>query len=171
VTVTESNEMNLTATRCGVCNHPDRAVFDAGMLAGTLSQADVARAVGCNKSTVSRHVKSHLLPAARDIVRADPALQVDILGEVRALIGTMKQHAEQASSEGNNWQAIRAFHSELRAELELLAKLLLVIAPTDDARLVQSREWVELRGLLLSTLRLFPEALEAVIVAIEAANA
>jgi len=160
----------LTALKCSVCKHPDRAMFDAGLVDGSLTQTAVADAVGCSRRSVGRHVKNHLVPMAKEIVRLDPTLQVDILYEVRNLISGTKQLAEEAEAGGHNWQQIRAYRAELRTELELLAKLFLVIAPTDEGELVRSKNWIELRGLLLITLAPHPKALEAVSMALEQFN-
>lgn len=71
VTYTEVLDMNssnhtlgrIDASRCSVCRHPDREALDRDLILKRLSQSEVARRVGVDRSTVSRHVKNHVVPA------------------------------------------------------------------------------------------------------------
>jgi hypothetical protein len=147
-----------TGRACLICSHPDRDMLDRELALERKSQAQVAREVGCNRSSISRHVKNHLLPAIRRKAGADPALaDLDILTELRNLYGRMKQHLKRAEKV-DNWQAIRAFHSEARQDLELLARLLGELQESQTVNVLMMPEWVTIRAVLLTALLPYPEA-------------
>ena len=52
----------IGASGCSVCRHPDREDLDRSLVLKRRTQADVARIVGVDRSTVSRHVKNHVMP-------------------------------------------------------------------------------------------------------------
>ena len=54
---------SVDASRCSVCRHADREDLDRDLVLRRRTQADVARIVGVDRSTVSRHVKNHVMPA------------------------------------------------------------------------------------------------------------
>ena len=74
---------NLGST-CKVCIHPRREEFDRKLTLREMTQAEVARIVGCHRSSVSRHVRSYVIPRATQAISADPELQaVDVPEELR----------------------------------------------------------------------------------------
>jgi hypothetical protein len=148
----------VKGTRCRVCNHPQREEFDRALVAGTVTQVDVAQEVGCSPTSVWRHVNNHLLPEARTQFRADPELgDVDVLSELQALYSRMKEHLGRAE-DADNWQAIRAFHAEARRDLELLAKLIGELDERPQVNVLLSPQWVLIRTTLMTALRPFPDA-------------
>jgi hypothetical protein len=89
---------------------------------GGVSDAAVAREVGVNRSSVTRHRRAHLLPSLVEGVTADPELSaLDPLLELRALFTRMKRHLASAEETGN-LLAIRMIGGEVRAALELFGK-------------------------------------------------
>ena len=56
------------ASRCSVCRHPDREAIDRDLVLKRRSQSEVARLVGVDRSTVSRHVKNHVMPKLAESV-------------------------------------------------------------------------------------------------------
>ena len=52
----------IGASGCSVCRHPDREDLDRSLVLKRRTQAEVARIVGVDRSTVSRHVKNHVMP-------------------------------------------------------------------------------------------------------------
>lgn len=61
----------IDASRCSVCRHPDREALDLDLVLRRRSQSEVARLVGLDRSTVSRHVKNHVMPALAEGVIMD----------------------------------------------------------------------------------------------------
>ena len=58
----------IDASRCSVCRHPDREGIDRDLVLKRRSQSEVARLVGVDRSTVSRHVKNHVMPKLAESV-------------------------------------------------------------------------------------------------------
>ncbi len=52
----------IDVSRCSVCRHPDREELDRSLVLRRRTQAEVARIVGVDRSTVSRHVSNHVMP-------------------------------------------------------------------------------------------------------------
>lgn len=160
-------------TRCAVCNHPEREAFEKDLALDRTTAAEVARRVGCNRSTVTRHLKNHLLPELRESYQAsaEPELKhLDVLAEMKELYGRMKQHLAHAEA-AKDWQAIRGFHAEARKDLELLAKLLGELQQEGTINVSVSPEWLTLRAVLIQTLQPYPDAARAVSKALTAGEA
>ena len=151
-------------TRCAVCNHPEREAFEKDLALERTTAADVARVIGCNRSTVTRHVQNHLLPELRQSYQAnaEPELKhLDVLAEMKELYGRMKGHLA-AAEQGDDWQAVRGFHAEARKDLELLAKLLGELQQEGTVNISISPEWLTLRAVVIQALHPYPEAAQAV---------
>jgi hypothetical protein len=90
----------------------------------------VAREIAVNRSSVTRHVKSHLLLSLVVRMAADSVLaELDPLAELRALFGRMKRHLASAE-ESRNLVAIKLIGAEVRAALELFGKFQAMAAAT-----------------------------------------
>lgn len=147
---------------CTVCHHSRRDEFDRAMASGAMTQAAVAREIGCHRSIVHRHEKNHVLPEVRRQIVVDPVLSsIDVLAEIRDLFTRMKRHLARAEAT-DNWQAIRALHSEARMDLETLAKLTGKLSDGPTINVVISPQWVEIRTSIISALEDHPEARIAV---------
>ncbi len=135
-----------------------------------MTAAAVARAVGCNRSTATRHARNHLLPELREAVAADPDLKhLDVVSELKDLYARMKGHLERAE-QSDNWQAIKGFHSEARNDLELLAKLLGELQQEGTVSIYLSPEWLSLRAVVVEALTPYPQARTAVLEALNEPN-
>ena len=172
---TNRNETEGTATvvvrrnACAVCSHPRRAEFDTALAAGAMAQTDVALLVGCHKSSVSRHVKNHLVPEVSVAVREDSELadmNVDILAGLRTLyrgIQPLLDRVLSAKDAETNWRAVCALNSETRNNLAMLAKLLLVLDNRRQADVLGSDDYRDMRRLLTRGLQEHPLARDSII--------
>ena len=52
----------VVVPRCSICSRPDGEDLDRDLVLRRRTQAEVALIVGVDRSTVSRHVKNHVLP-------------------------------------------------------------------------------------------------------------
>lgn len=155
------NKAEQSASRCSLCSHRDRDEFDRGLALGDVSQAEVARLVGCNRSAVNRHVKRHLLPAVKKQAQADAELGgVSVLKELRGLYRRMKSHLDRAE-QTDNWQAIRAFSAEARQDLELLSRLLGELESGATVNVLVSTEWLRVKTAIMEVMTAYPQAKEA----------
>lgn len=164
-TTTDSNKRNKSAsiaTTCVVCLHARRDEFDKALALDQMTPAQVAREIGCHRSSVSRHKKNHLLPVMAEQVKADPELaELDILAELKKLFRSMRTNLDMAEKT-DNWQAIRGFHSEARQDLELLAKLLGDLDTRPQINIWITPEWQAISATIILALSPFPDAKIAV---------
>jgi hypothetical protein len=152
--------------RCTVCFHEARDEIDAALSAGR-AISDISAKQGVSSDSLKRHKANHLLPEMREKLSEDPDLRdVDVLAEMRDLYSRMKGHLERVE-ETDNWQAIKAFHSEARQDLELLAKLIGQLDERPQVNILVSPEWLELRAVIVGALEPHGEARGAVLRAIE----
>ena len=123
------------------------------------AMSKIAAEYRVSEDALSRHKANHLLPEMRKKLASDPELRdMDILAEMKSLYHRMKGYLEAVETT-ENWQAIRAFHSEARHDLELLAKLLGELDERPQVNiLVSSPEWIAARAALLEALAPHPEA-------------
>lgn len=120
---TAAGSRTLPADRqCRLCHDDRREEFDRQLSVGAVTDAAVAREIGVNRSSVTRHRRAHLEPLIAEIVTADAELgALDPLVELRALFERMKRHLATAEETGN-LIAIRMIGGEVRAALELFGK-------------------------------------------------
>ncbi len=154
---------------CTVCEHPKREGIDRALV-GETSNLSVSSLFGVSESAVRRHKANHL-PAtlAKAHEAGEAARGDDLLADVRDLQDrtlTILQRAEDAKEHRTALSAIR----EARSNLELLARLLGDLHDRPQINLVVSPEWMELRAVIVTALEPHPEALGAVVGALEGAD-
>ena len=175
VAVKSKAKASRTGRTCLVCAHPDRAELDRALVNGSIKPAEVARRVGCSPSSVSRHVKNHIVKAIQTSLQKPCANQsatnevatnednadMDLIAEVKGLYANTKTILAQLESEPN-WKAKKAFYGEARKCLELLGKFLGKIETGTTVNIMLSPVWVQIKTVMISTLEPYPEAKQAV---------
>ena len=155
---------------CTVCSHPKREEIDRALVGGE-SAAEISgryRTVG--ERAVRRHRSNHLLAKlvmaekVAEVVEADNLL--DQVGDLQRRALAILDKAEAAGELKTALSAIR----EARGNLELLAKLLGELDERPVVNLLVSPEWLELRAGIVGALESYPEALSAVVGALEGAE-
>jgi hypothetical protein len=148
---------------CTVCAHEEGEAINKALSDPSRAISKIAAEYRVSEDALSRHKANHLLPEMRNKMASDPELRdMDILAEMKSLYQRMKGHLETVETT-DNWQAIKAFHSEARHDLELLAKLLGELDERPQVNiLVKSPEWIAARAALLEALGPHPEARAAV---------
>lgn len=150
---------------CSVCSHPDRAELDKGLVNGSLKAAEVARRVGCSRTSVTRHVKNHLIKNVQESMKAANTSgnteDIDLVNEVKMMYSKVKTMLEALDTEPN-WKAQKAFHGEIRGYLELLGKFLGKLETGTTVNVIVSPVWVQMRTVIVKTLAPYPEASQAV---------
>jgi AcrR family transcriptional regulator len=106
---------------CTVCSHPKATELNRQLLLKQRTAADIARELGLHRSAVTRHFHRHLLPPAQDEARTMIA-DLNVREETRGLYAKAKDLLNRADN-ADNWPACKAFLSEARGSLELLAHL------------------------------------------------
>ena len=155
---------------CTVCAHPKREEMDRALVEG-VSAAEISgryRTVG--ERAVRRHRSNHL-PAK--LVMAEKAAEVAEADNLLDQVGDLQRRAlailDKAEEAGELKTALSAIR-EARGNLELLAKLLGELDERPVVNLNVSPEWLELRTVIVTALEPHPEAMSAVVGALEGAG-
>jgi hypothetical protein len=155
---------------CTVCVHAKREEIDRALVEG-VSAAEISgryRTVG--ERAVRRHRSNHL-PAK--LVMAEKAAQVAEADDLLEQVGDLQRRAlailDKAEEVGELKTALSAIR-ETRGNLELLAKLLGELDERPVVNLNVSPEWLELRTVIVTALEPHPEAMSAVVGALEGAE-
>jgi hypothetical protein len=154
---------------CTICGHPDRGAIDQALVEGTPNRR-IASHHGVTERAVRNHKANHLpaklvmAKAAEEVAQADT-----LLGQVRDLQQRALEILDKAEEAGELRTALGAIR-EARGNLELLAKLLGELDERPVVNLNLSPEWLELRAVIVTALEPHPEALRAVVGALEGGN-
>jgi hypothetical protein len=154
---------------CTVCEHPEKDAIDRTLVGGA-SNRSVASLYDVSEAAVRRHKANHL-PAK--LIMAEKAAEVveadNLLDQVKWLQSRAYGILDRAEEAGELRTALSAIR-EARGNLELLAKLLGELDERPIVNLNISPEWLELRAVIVGALEPHPEALRAVVGALEAAK-
>ncbi|WP_155838708.1 hypothetical protein [Arthrobacter castelli] len=159
----------MAEPRCTVCRHHDRPEIDR-QLAGGASNLGTAEKFGMSKDSVRRHRERHLSAALKAVAtRRETQGAVKASDRAEELYSKAQRILEAAEEAGQGQLALGAI-KELRATVELLAKLSgeLDERPQVNVLNVQSSpEWLAIQGRMLEALAPFPDARVAVAGALE----
>jgi len=154
---------------CTVCEHAEKDAIDQALV-GSASNRSVASIYDVSEAAVRRHKANHL-PAK--LVMAEQAAEVVEANNLLDQVGDLQRRAlailDKAEEAGELRTALSAI-KEARGNLELLAKLLGELDERPVVNLNISPEWLELRAVIVGALEPHPEALRAVVGALEGAE-
>ena len=154
---------------CTVCEHPERDAIDRALVGGA-SNRSVASLYDVSEASVRRHKANHLpaklvmAQAAEEVAEADT-----LLDQVKGLQSRAYSILDRAEEAGELKTALSAIR-EVRGNLELLAKLLGELDERPVVNLTVSPEWLQLRAVIVGALEPHPDALGAVVGALERAD-
>ena len=177
--------------RCTVCTHPERAAIDRALAAGHESERSAAKRWELSDSSVRRHKMKHIRSAVETAKRAarveEAKAGAGTIDQVRGLVARLLALLEvaegkapaavgskpgKAADEAPRVVDLKAAASLARAALsglEVQAKILGEIRPPEttvqllfDQRGQPRPEWLAIEGAILSALRPYPEAADAV---------
>jgi hypothetical protein len=152
---------------CTVCNHPDREEIDRALVAGESSAELAGRYRTIGECALRRHKANHLpaklvmAHAAKEVAQADSLL--DQVRDLQSRTLAILEAAEETRQHRTALSAIR----EARSNLELLAKLIGELDERPTVNVLVSPQWLELRAVIVAALEPHPEALRAVVSALE----
>jgi hypothetical protein len=151
---------------CTVCAHPKRKGIDRALVGG-VSNRSVASLYDVSEAAVRRHKGNHLPTKLVMAQAAEEAAEADtLLDQVKGLQGRAYAVLDRAEAAGELRTALSAIR-EARGNLELLAKILGELDERPVMNLNVSPEWLELRTVIVGALEPHPEALGAVVGALE----
>jgi hypothetical protein len=147
--------------KCTVCTHPDMVVINTALMRPGAVLAQLAAKHGVSDAALARHRDRHLAPSGPTHI--DPS---ELLAD---LIAT-KAHAEMLAYDprldpSEQLAALR----EVRQTSEAIAKLSGAYSAADPKTMMPL--WSRIRTALLGALERFPDARDAVIIALEEAMA
>jgi AcrR family transcriptional regulator len=123
MTTSNSHLATVSPRRCVVCENEDREAIDRDLILKRRTQADIARQLGVNRSTVSRHYRDHVLPAVASAMISAPG-DVSIgtmIAEFDDLYGSNRQIREMAFAR-DDLRLAKDMNVEQRRLLEVLLK-------------------------------------------------
>ena len=149
---------------CTVCSHKDVEEINRLLLCSD-SYRDIARRFGLSKDALARHKESHipdLLSKSHDIketVAAD-----NLLAQLQEARTSALDLLDKAIAAGDTkvYGPPSSYLSEIRQQIKLWAELEGRLASQPQVNITLNAEWIELRAVIVSALRPYPEALEAV---------
>ncbi len=150
---------------CTICTHDQRDEIDAAIVSGA-PYRQIAERFGTSESAMYRHKNDHVSKrVAARVAKAQDAKDVadadDLLAQIKALRNrsiSILQKAEQAGDYRTALQGIR----EARSCIELLAEMQDQLNRQPVTNITVQADWIEIRTILLATLKPYPEAAQAV---------
>ncbi len=150
--------------RCTICGHPDRDLVDSALVGGAPYRR-IAALHGLTEQSVRRHAAAHIPATLALATEVAEASRADLLlAQAETLRAEALELLDEAREKGDLRTAVSAI-GQARAVLELLARLAGELSNT-TVNVVMSAEWVELRTLVLHSLDPWPEARNALAVAL-----
>lgn len=147
--------------RCFVCGHGERGALEAAWAEGA-SLCEVSRRFGVPVAELYHHLTVHV--AIREAKGASEDPVAAALAELTAATGALVERATIRS--GDPRLAARVLGLRQR-QLESLVRVQSARAKTERLDLPRTAEWAELRSTILEALGLYPEALQALALALE----
>jgi len=157
----------IMARQCLVCQHEQKAAIDRELAAGK-SLRDLSALFRVSEDSLARHRDAHISPV---VVRAQEAEDItrglDVVKQLKAINGVTMQILHEARQQKNPDIALKAI-DRIERQITLQAKLLGDLDERPVVNILISDEWLRIRGILITTLGSYPEAKQAVVLALSA---
>ena len=160
------------AQRCTVCNHKEIDKINERLIEGATLES-LSTAYKVTVAALNRHKNNHL-PA--HLVKAQEAKEIAAASNLMERVAGLESKADDIylkAMQAENLNAAIGAVRELRAVTELIAKLTgeLQHQTVNNNNIVVMPEWWGIRTAILKALEPYPEARQAVIKAVEGAQA
>jgi hypothetical protein len=157
---------------CTICINPDRAEIER-LIVNQVSYRNIAERFDTSLAVINRHIPHVLasLIAERDEARKEQAL--DVMAQLKAINNTTLQILKECRDAGKDKSGLALFAIDrIQKQIELQAKLsgILDERPKVEVNVSISQEWISIRTDILQALLPYPEARQAVIVALDKAG-
>ena len=156
---------------CTICRHPEREAIDAALVAGE-SLRDIAGRTGTSRSALARHKAEHL-PASLALAK-----DAEEVAHGDGLLARLRGLESDAARIGRKAERVSDFSAALAAIREQTRLITLLLEVAGELQrgatvsiLVESPEWVTVRGVLVAALIPYPDARNAVLEALEHVSA
>lgn len=151
--------------KCTICTHPKRLEIEKLFLNG-VTYRDISRQHSVSKDAVCRHIAEHVyreMAAAK--TEEAKSRTSDLFGELDKLSVDARRILASAEHDNDYHAAIKAL-SELRRQLEIIAKLRGELIEHTTINLIASPQFVQVQSVLITALSPYPEAKGAVVSAL-----
>ena len=154
---------------CTICQHPQRAEIDAALVAG-MPIRSIAFQIGVSHTAIQRH-KAHVSEAIGKSQEArEEAQALDVVKQLKAINAAALAILADARTTGDADTQLKAI-DRIQRQIELQAKLLGDLDERPQVNVLVMPEWLAIRTALLRALAPYPTARQAVVEALEAADA
>jgi hypothetical protein len=143
---------------CKLCRYEDKLQIERDILSGRLKQVDAAKLVGCNKSSITRHMQNHV---GKQVARV--AEHFELKEGLNAIDALTESHERvlsifnEAVNAGNRREALLAINAETK-QLELMAKITGQTSAPAQVNFLIHPQFVKLKTMMVQKLTPFPEA-------------
>jgi len=142
---------------CSVCRHSQLAAINKALVAGG-SLRNIAEQYALSATAVHRHKEEHLPRLLTQAAEAEEIRQaLDVLQQLKHINAAALTVLRDAKTAGDGELMLKAI-DRVHRQVELQAKLLGDLDERPQIVLVQSSEWLTLRGTMLRALEPFPAA-------------
>lgn len=154
------------AMKCSICTHPERDAIEKAILAGQSNRA-IASQYGMSVTSVRRHRDNHLpehlakATAAEQVTKAD-----DLISDLQYLRDKAIMFLDKAE-QSDDMRAAAPLISAAVKVIETLAEVRGELNRQAVINVTLSPVWVETRTVILTALQPYPEARQAVALALE----
>lgn len=154
------------AMKCSICTHPERDGIEKAILAGQSNRA-IASQYGMSVTSVRRHRDNHLpehlakATAAEQVTKAD-----DLISDLQYLRDKAIMFLDKAE-QSDDMRAAAPLISAAVKVIETLAEVRGELNRQAVINVTLSPVWVETRTVILTALQPYPEARQAVALALE----
>jgi len=159
---------------CTICTLPadERQAIDTALIGGEPARSVASRYVTngrpLGRMAVQRHKDEHL---RQTLVKAhaeeDVRHALDVVAQLKAINGVTMQILHEARQQKNPDVALKAV-DRVQKQIELQAKLLGDLDERPVVNIVVTEEWLQLRAVIIRAMDPYPEAKQAVVLALSA---
>jgi len=154
---------------CTVCAHSETPEIDRLLLAGEISQREIADRFGLSQGAVSRHYRNHLpkvVAKAEEAARVEVAMRheiedlehaIDVVQQLREINSASRDVLNEARDAGDGDLALKAV-DRVHRQIELQAKLIGELDEGPSFNVVLSPRWIEIRTAIMDAVAGLPEA-------------
>jgi len=155
------------ARACICCQHAQRNEIERQLAAGQ-SLRDLSALFRVSEDSLARHRDSHLPQAVQKAQEQEDVRQaLDVVAQLKAINSVTMQILHEARQQKNPDIALKAI-DRIERQITLQAKLLGDLDERPVVNILISDEWLRIRGILITTLGSYPEAKQAVVLALSA---
>jgi poly-D-alanine transfer protein DltD len=145
-------------TQCTFCNHRDAAILERQIATKQLNQVQAAMIIGCNKSTISRHMANCVPKKIAEWVKPKPAKEetINVVTQLVRSHEELLQLYQAARAKEDIHAAIKVLEAE-RRHLELVAKLTGQLQEATQVSFLLNPQYLTLKQTLIRILEPHPE--------------